>query len=164
MTAKGGTNTRRRDRRVIRRSLHDFPPPTPQTTQCRLWQGTLSQSGYGQVWSTERRAYVGVHVWVWETINGHVPSGFVVMHACDQPLCYRYDHLRIGTVSDNTQDMLSKGRWRGGRKPGSVPPNKRITDEQRLEIIALRFERTSREVGGEYGITASRVRHIWSDS
>jgi len=33
-----------------------------------------------------------------------------VMHLCDNPSCYRYDHLRLGTHADNMADMKAKGR------------------------------------------------------
>jgi len=32
------------------------------------------------------------------------------MHLCDNRLCYRYDHLRIGTQADNVTDCRDKGR------------------------------------------------------
>jgi hypothetical protein len=34
----------------------------------------------------------------------------VIMHTCDVRDCYRYDHLRLGTVADNQRDMAEKGR------------------------------------------------------
>lgn len=33
-----------------------------------------------------------------------------VLHRCDVPLCVRPDHLFLGTLKDNTQDMLTKNR------------------------------------------------------
>ncbi len=42
-----------------------------------------------------------------------IPAGMVVMHLCDNPGCCNPTHLRAGTYQDNTQDMMSKGRWRG---------------------------------------------------
>ena len=34
----------------------------------------------------------------------------IVMHLCDNPPCYRYSHLIVGTNADNTADMIAKGR------------------------------------------------------
>jgi len=31
-----------------------------------------------------------------------------VLHHCDNPACFRWDHLFIGTVTDNMQDMIAK--------------------------------------------------------
>lgn len=36
------------------------------------------------------------------------------MHRCDNPPCFRYDHLLLGTHHDNNLDMLAKGRDRHG--------------------------------------------------
>jgi HNH endonuclease len=51
-----------------------------------------------------------VHQWVWEHHNGPIPKGKVVMHICDNPPCYRYEHLRLGTQAENLDDMRAKGR------------------------------------------------------
>ena len=48
---------------------------------------------------------------------GHDIEGKVVMHICDNPACFRYDHLRVGTQIDNIHDMFAKGR---GRKPAPI--------------------------------------------
>ena len=57
----------------------------------------------GKQWRTHR--------WVVAQIDGEdAIKGKVVMHECDNPACYRYDHLRIGSQADNMIDMASKGR------------------------------------------------------
>jgi hypothetical protein len=37
-------------------------------------------------------------------------EGEVACHKCDHPPCINPEHLWVGTVSDNTQDRLKKGR------------------------------------------------------
>jgi len=46
---------------------------------------------------------------------GHDIEGQIVRHLCDNPACFRYDHLAIGTQADNLADMAAKGRGRNQR-------------------------------------------------
>jgi hypothetical protein len=97
---------------VVRRRV-DHPPPTPQPTPCVLWQGSVTQQGYGRrkVWRKGERQTVELHRWVMEQVAGRVlRKDEVVMHACDNPLCYRVSHLSIGTLRSNFDDMKEKGR------------------------------------------------------
>jgi hypothetical protein len=102
---------------VIRRNV-DHPPPTPQPTPCRLWQGVEGTDGYGRRkvrGDDGRMRSTSMHRWVMEQLSGHrLPPWVVVLHACDNRLCYRAEHLSLGTVQDNNADMRAKGR---GTKP-----------------------------------------------
>lgn len=46
----------------------------------------------------------------WEYHHGKIPKGVFVCHKCDNPKCFRVDHLFLGTPSDNMQDMIWKKR------------------------------------------------------
>lgn len=81
--------------------------PTPLDTPCREYPNR-NHNGYGRR-STEFGRIL-VHRWVWIKANGPIPEGLCVMHRCDNPPCYRIDHLRLGTIGDNTRDMIAKGR------------------------------------------------------
>lgn len=81
-------------------------------TPCREWCGLRERKGYG-IYKRRR-----IHRWIWEQANGPIPQGLVVMHLCDNPPCFRLDHLRLGTIADNQADMKAKGR---GRNASSAP-------------------------------------------
>lgn len=147
----------RSDRVSTRRGLRDFPPPTPLDTPCRLWQGQLNSKGYGCKTGGGRR--VLAHRWVWEQINGPIPEGMIVMHRCDHPLCYRYDHLRLGTHADNSADMTAKGRDRGRFEPLQrlkVP----VEDVAEMRARYAAGLATQSQLGRQYGIHRSTVLRI----
>jgi len=78
---------------------------------CWLWTGTTQGRGaYPDFWDGKR--HVRGHRFAWEQAFGPIPDGLVVMHTCDQPLCVRPVHLRLGTQADNLRDMATKGRSR----------------------------------------------------
>ena len=91
-----------------------WKPGDTVTTPCRKWHRALAGKGYG----VKRRRDGSndyLHRWVMEQIHGREAiKGKYVMHLCDTPSCYRYSHLRIGTVGDNNRDMVAKGRGRWG--------------------------------------------------
>lgn len=84
---------------------------------CRVWQGKRNQHGYGvcKYEGKEQRA----HRLLYFALNPNANKSLVVMHKCDNPACVHPDHLALGTVRDNMLDMHSKGRFRGGAKPGN---------------------------------------------
>ena len=167
------TQQRQRQVIVVERRLRDFPPPTPQPTPCRLWQGMDDPNGYGRRkikvapgtgpnlgWRT-----VSMHRWVIETVYGiKLNREQVVMHRCDNRLCYRFDHLLIGTTQLNTADMMAKGR---GRKPpvhhfyGAKNPNVRFTEAHVAWVKDLSaqgyYQKTIAEMTG---ISKSHVQRI----
>lgn len=90
-----------------------------KTEGCWLWTGSRRRDGYGQL-SWDGRTYQA-HRLAWELHNGAIPESLIVLHECDHPPCVRPDHLRLGTYSENMQDCVKRGRWRGRRgmrKPG----------------------------------------------
>lgn len=75
---------------------------------CWEWSGAKSSSGHGCIWidgvrsGAHRAAYL---VWV-----GSIPSGLLVRHKCDNPPCINPGHLELGTVADNSRDMVERKR------------------------------------------------------
>jgi HNH endonuclease len=148
-------------RLVIRRCLRDYPPPTPLKTPCRLTQGSLSGEGYGRRWDPDLQKLVLLHRWIWEQINGPVPEGMVLMHQCDHPICYRYDHLKLGTYKDNSKDMIAKGRGRGQFEANKSYPWSRLTKSDVDDIrVRLVNGETLSEISRRYGVHRSTILGI----
>lgn len=147
-------------RKSVVRSLADFPAPTPQPTECRLWQGPLSHGATGYGVRPDGKL---IHRWVWEQINGALAASARVLHRCDQPLCFRYDHLFAGTQADNVADMIDKGRDRKRGQPGAANSQAKLTDDDvraireamaagvRRALVAQRF--------GIHPMTVSKIVH-----
>lgn len=79
-----------------------------QENGCWLWTGCKSDFGYGQITIKGQRWIVTRLMCVLR--HGEIPLKRYVCHTCDQPACLNPEHLFIGTMSDNIQDCLKKGR------------------------------------------------------
>jgi len=79
--------------------------------ECWPWLGWRHPSGHGQIGRGRRTdGLVYTHVAVWEEINGPVPAGKIIRHSCDNPPCCNPLHLLLGTMADNTADMMARKR------------------------------------------------------
>ena len=79
-------------------------------TRCVEYTGSLDKDGYGRR-DLKRFASNRLPRQIMEMVYGaEAIKGKVVMHTCDNPPCFRFDHLVLGTVADNNADRLSKGR------------------------------------------------------
>lgn len=133
---------------------------TPGGAACWEWQGARAQHGYGifDARSGERFA----HRRSWVMANGPIPDGLCVLHRCDNPPCVNPRHLFLGTKSDNTADMMNKGRHRPVSMPRESNPNVKLTEAQMLEIRqryvteSISQDRLARE----YGISQTQVSRI----
>lgn len=123
---------------------------------CREWQGSRLPNGYGMKYNPLTKKAVGVHRWVMAQIHGwEALEGKQVMHICDNPPCFRYDHLRIGTAVENAQDKLMKGR---GRKPKQTPSK---------AVGKVKLTDTHINVGSRNGgakLTEDQVREIYAST
>jgi hypothetical protein len=93
-----------------------------QPNGCHEWtgarRGTMGYSTLGNEPGKLPKMLYG-HVVAYEHHKGTIPSGMVVRHACDNPVCVNPEHLTIGSHSDNHGDMMERGRG-GDYKPHKV--------------------------------------------
>jgi len=106
-------------------SYHVFMKRTPieariwskvtKSARCWNWNGSKSPFGHGYIRLPGRKGkLVMVHRIIFELYRGEIPKGMSVLHRCDNPACVNPEHLWIGTKSENTYDMIVKGRYKGG--------------------------------------------------
>lgn len=134
---------------------------------CWEWKGSRNAKGYGQLavgrhsgsdpkrtipMIASRAAYLA---WV-----GAIPDGLVVRHRCDNPPCINPEHLELGTLADNSRDMVVRRRVANGeRKARQV----KLTDEQVTEIRSrVSCGETRKALAVEFGVSRSLVSMIAS--
>jgi hypothetical protein len=79
---------------------------------CREWPGSTTPKGYGRIrWGSS--GYIAVHRLVWMAVHGDVPEidgkPGMILHRCDNPPCFRLDHLYAATHADNMRDRALAG-------------------------------------------------------
>lgn len=122
---------------------------------CWLWTGEVASGGYGRF--NIRGGRQLAHRLSWIVSNGPIDGDLCVLHRCDVRHCVNPSHLFLGTIKDNTQDMLRKGR--GNKTQGARVWSARVSDD---DVRAIRASRTShRWIARAYGIsefTVSKIR------
>jgi len=117
---------------------------------CMIWRGSISTGGYARInwhglnWNATRALWTGMH--------GAIGEGLCILHRCDVRRCVNPDHLFVGTLSDNSQDMVRKGRAPMGTA--------RLTPEQVNAIRAAPSSISLVKLGEVYGVGQTAIFNI----
>jgi hypothetical protein len=130
-----------------------------RTESCWLWKAARGRAGYGRLTKGGRSEgwYIASRL-AWELTYGPIPDGMHVLHNCpggDNPTCVNPAHLRLGTDTDNSHDMVAKDRHTRGERSASA----KLTDATVLEI-RQRWQAenvTQRQLCSDYGISAAAM-------
>lgn len=76
---------------------------------CWEWQG-FKQPTTGYADMAYRGKTIRIHRLAYMLVKGPIPDDLCVLHSCDVRHCCNPDHLRLGTISENKQDELQRGR------------------------------------------------------
>jgi hypothetical protein len=127
-----------------------------KTGDCWLWTGKAIRHGYGAI--TTRGKSIGVHRLSYELAYGPIPPGMCVCHKCDVRACVRPDHLFLGTLQDNHDDMVRKGRHVLGPKvrqarlrPDDIPAIRAAYKTQRFSHADL---------ARQYRVSTSTIQRV----
>lgn len=123
---------------------------------CWLWEGSVIQGPACSAYGTIRfdGSVTTCHRVMWVLTQGPIPVGLWVLHKCDVPSCINPGHLFLGTPSDNTQDMIRKGRRVQGIRLLEVA--------QILEIYRSREE--TKHLAALYDVGVSTINKIRAGS
>lgn len=139
--------------------------------ECWPWLGSQMAGGYGQMKYKQRNRRS--HVIAYEFVNGAVPEGLFVCHACDNPICCNPAHLWLGTAQDNSTDMVRKGRNpKGDLHYSRLQPERlargernnhaKLTAEQVMEIRSTykRGVASTVVLAKQYGVSQASIWYI----
>lgn len=149
-------------RRPLADRFHEKYIPEPNSG-CWLWTKSLAHgTGYGRfsMYERDEMRHVGAHRASWRLHRGAIPDGLFVCHKCDVRACVNPDHLFLGTVQDNTDDMIAKGRR---REPSHVTGE--AHHKSKLTVASVTYARRAARRGAsthslarELGVTRSSVQ------
>lgn len=124
---------------------------------CWIWTKSKTKDGYG-VMVVNRKQY-RVHRLSYQEFVGEIPSGLLVCHKCDTPLCFNPSHLFLGTVTENALDMVRKER--NFYQVGECGPNAKQTTESVLQIKKLRADGLGlKEIASMFNTTFGNISQI----
>lgn len=140
-----------------------------KTDGCWLWTAKRDADGYGRFWDgtympSGHGRMVGAHQFSHAIATGIERGGLCVLHRCDNPPCVNPDHLYLGTVADNSRDMIARGRQ--GTKPydpefcGERVGVSKLTTDQVMEIKAAGPEIQNSQLATRFGVRATTVSQV----
>lgn len=132
----------------------------PNNNGCREWSGPVFNSGYGSLNTPEGNISASKYAYTYWN-DEEIPTGYVVRHTCDNPPCVAKKHLVLGTVQDNVDDRVTRGR--SYKAYGDSHFNTKISDSKVREIFELRAQGwTHQKIADHIGTARRYVGKILS--
>lgn len=135
----------------------------PSNSGCWNWIHAKNEAGYGVTKVNGRAGWVErVHRVSYAVFVGPIAPGVCVLHRCDNRQCFNPEHLFLGSKRDNTNDMLSKGRWREPEPSrGSKAGTSKLSEQQVEEVISrLLAGETRTSIAESLGVSLSTISKI----
>lgn len=134
-------------------------------TECVIWTGAVWADGYPRIREGGRQ-WRGNRLVLTKKLGREIAPGLCALHTCDNPLCMHEDHIYEGTHQQNTEDKMSRGRFRRG---DSLPPLLRGEDQPGAKLterkVAAIRQMHSRgipmvKIADAFGVTRGTVGNI----
>lgn len=125
---------------------------------CWEWTAAVNEHGYGVMRPEGQRSGPTVKAHrVSLMLAGVDVDGVVVRHSCDNPPCVNPAHLSVGTMADNSADMVSRDRHPRGSRSGTS----KLTERQVVEIrVRQAAGELHRVLAAEYGVSRVTITNI----
>jgi len=112
--------------RFLNKVDKDGPTMPHMDTKCWIWLAGKNKKGYGR-FSFNRKNRLAHRVsCILHNID--IPENMCACHKCDNRNCVNPEHIFIGSIIDNTLDMIKKGRQRGGGVLGELHKGSKLTE------------------------------------
>ena len=137
--------------------LTDFWSYVEKSEGCWHWTAQRTNKGYGRYtfngkpWGAHRVAFALGK-------DTALPGIVFICHRCDNRQCVRPDHLFLGTIQDNNEDMKAKGRGRG---PKALANGRgKLSDQDIADIRASALRQV--DLCRMYGVSDGHISRIIS--
>jgi len=128
---------------------------TRPPSDCLWWTGGAAHGGYGQF--SIKGQGCGAHRYSYERHYGPFDKSLCVLHKCDNPGCVNPKHLFLGTVQDNMDDKIKKGR----QPRGATHSRAKLSEENVLDIRRLGAEGVmGLELSDRFKVSSSAIYAI----
>ncbi len=129
---------------------------------CWEWQASLKESGYGEVGIFNKTIKAHRLSWLLEHLEipkYKAPDFISICHTCDNRSCVRPSHLFSGTLKENVNDMLTKGRMPLGEERGAT----KLSELQVREIFSLKGSgrHVSQALAKKFKVHNTHIHDIW---
>lgn len=131
-----------------------FEKNTKKINECLEWTGTKTPDGYGRF--KFRGKIHSAHRAHWELNMGKIPEGLLVCHHCNNRACVKIEHLFLAPRSQNSKDMVRKGRSAKGSRNGSA----KLSEYKVMKILLTPAETSISDIAKKYGVHASTIRRV----
>lgn len=131
----------------------------PQSNGCVYFTSPLNVGGYGKIGSTQWAKNYKInsaHQLSYILAYGDYDRKYIICHKCNNRRCVNPDHLYLGTVQDNSNDMVRSGR----SLIGSKNLQSKLTEGNVRFILDNEDQITQADLGRLFGVTRGTIWKI----